>query len=240
MTSAEAPELMTMSTAPPRTRPQLGDEAASYVRDQITSGTLTPGTHVRPEVIATELGISSTPAREALQALRAEGFLELSPRRGFTVANFSGSDVRDMFLMQSMVAGELAARAAAKVTPELVQRLAQVHTALDAAAARGDFEGVEELNHQFHREINLAAGAPKLSWVLKTVARYAPRRFYASIEGWAETTLEDHSGILDAVRNGNVEDARAEMAEHVLHAGEQLARHVDARSSLESTEEAAR
>ena len=69
-----------------RTRPQLGDEAASYVRDLITSGSLAPGTHVRPEAVASEMGISSTPAREALQALRAEGFLDLAPRRGFTVA----------------------------------------------------------------------------------------------------------------------------------------------------------
>lgn len=212
-----------------RARPQLGDEAASYIRDQITSGTLSPGAHVRPEVVASELGISSTPAREALQTLRAEGFLDLSPRRGFTVANLSGDDIRDMFLVQSMVAGELAARAAPVRSPELLARLEEVHAELGAAADRGDLEALEEWNHQFHREINLAANAPKLSWVLRTVSRYAPRRFYATIEGWSRTTLEDHRGLLEAMRSGDAERARVGMSEHVKRAGEQLARHVDAR-----------
>jgi DNA-binding GntR family transcriptional regulator len=212
-----------------RSRPQLGDEAASYIRDQITSGTLSPGAHVRPEVIASELGISSTPAREALQTLRAEGFLDLSPRRGFTVANLSGDDIRDMFLVQSMVAGELAARAAPATTPELLARLEEIHGQLGAAADRGDLEALEEWNHQFHREVNLAADAPKLSWVLRTVSRYAPRRFYATIEGWSQTTLDDHRGLLEAMRSGDAERARAAMSEHVKRAGEQLAHHVDAR-----------
>ena len=114
---------------PPRqhqVRPQLGDEAASFLRDQITSGTMPAGAPVRPETVADELGISTTPAREALQALRAEGFLDLAPRRGFTVAKVDGNDVRDMFLVQSMVAGELAARAAKNATPETVASLEQI------------------------------------------------------------------------------------------------------------------
>src|SRR5690606_10799335 len=137
---------------------QLGDEAASFVRDQITSGTLAPGDHVRPELVAAELGISTTPAREALQSLRAEGFLDLAPRRGFTVARVTGDDIRDMFLVQSMVAGELAARAAQRVTPEILQRLEEINESLIAAADRNDLDALEKWNHKFHREINLASG----------------------------------------------------------------------------------
>lgn len=218
-----------MSIVPPRQRPQLGDEAASYLRDLITSGTLAPGAHVRPEVVAAELGISSTPAREALQALRAEGFLELAPRRGFTVALVTGADIRDMFLVQSMVAGELAARAATKLTPEDLERLETIHSSLTEAANRGDLVALEEWNHRFHREVNLVSGAPKLAWVIQLVSRYAPRRFYASIEGWPQTTVHDHTDLLDAFRAKDAERARTEMTEHVQHAGDQLAAHVDAR-----------
>lgn len=220
-----------MSRPPQRSRPQLGDEAVSYVRDLITSGTLAPGDRVRPEAVAAELDISSTPAREALQTLRAEGFLELTPRRGFTVTRVTGDDIRDMFLVQSMVAGELAARAAARRTPELVNRLDSIHAALTSAAQRHDLGELERWNHQFHREINLASGAPRLSWVIQLVSQYAPRRFYASIEGWPATTIADHDGVLEALRAGDAAGARTAMAEHVQHAGEQLARHIDARLS---------
>jgi DNA-binding GntR family transcriptional regulator len=210
-------------------RVQLGDEAAAYLRDQITSGNLPAGAPVRPETIAEELGISTTPAREALQALRAEGFLDLAPRRGFTVARIDGNDVRDVFLVQSMVAGELAARAASNATPELIARMQRIHDDLIAAAKRDDLAKLEELNHAFHREINLAADAPRLAWVIKLVARYAPSRFYASINGWPETTVHDHNGLLEAITKRDAEMARAEMVEHVRRAGEQLASHVDAR-----------
>lgn len=210
-------------------RPQLGDEAASFLRDQITSGTLPAGSPVRPETVADELGISTTPAREALQALRAEGFLDLAPRKGFTVAKIDGNDVRDMFLVQSLVAGELAARAATNRDQDTLDEMDEIHTELIAAAKRGDLAAVEELNHAFHREINLAADAPRLAWVIKLVSRYAPSRFYASIPGWSDTTVSDHTGLLEAIRAGNAEKARTEMVEHVRHAGEQLAKHVDAR-----------
>jgi len=210
-------------------RLQLGDVAAAYLRDQITSGNLPAGAPVRPETVADELGISTTPAREALQALRAEGFLDLAPRRGFTVAQLDGDDIRDMFLVQAMVAGELAARAATKVTPANVAALDAIHKDLVAAAERGDLTSLEELNHQFHRDINLAANSPRLANVIRLVSRYAPRRFYATIAGWPETTVHDHTLVLDAIRRGDADTARREMSAHVHHAAEQLASHIDAR-----------
>lgn len=210
-------------------RLQLGDVAAAYLRDQITSGNLPAGAPVRPETVADELGISTTPAREALQALRAEGFLDLAPRRGFTVAQLNGDDIRDMFLVQAMVAGELAARAAQNITPENVASLDAIHGNLVAAAERGDLTALEELNHQFHRDINLAANSPRLAHVIRLVSRYAPRRFYATIAGWPETTVHDHTLVLDAIRSGDADTARREMSAHVHHAAEQLASHIDAR-----------
>lgn len=218
-----------MTLTSPRSRQQLGDEAVSYVRDQITSGNLMPGAPVRPEAIAAELGISSTPAREALQALRAEGFLELAPRRGFTVARVTGEDIRDIYLVQSFVAGELASRAVERATPELLNRLEQVQDDLSRAAQSGDFGRLEEANHLFHREINLAADAPKLAWAIQMLSRYAPSRFYSSIEGWPQTTIEDHSVLLKAFRENDAPMARREMGEHVGRAGELLAVHIDAR-----------
>lgn len=217
-----------------RQRPQLSEEAASYVRDQITSGSLMPGSHVRPEAIAAELGISTTPAREALQALRAEGFLELAPRRGFTVARLTGDDIRDIYLVQSWVAGELVARATAKKDAAFIGRLEKIHEALTAAADARELENLEEQNHRFHREINLASGSPKLAWVMQFVSRFTPRRFYASIQGWPEATVADHQVILDAIRSGNPEAARAAMSEHTKRAGTLLSAHVEARRASDT------
>ena len=103
-------------------RQQLPEEVASYVRELIISGAVRPGEYLRMERIAEAVGVSNTPVREGLLALRSEGFVRLVPRRGFVVAPFTPQDVRDLFWAQAQLASELAARAAKKMTPEIMAR----------------------------------------------------------------------------------------------------------------------
>ncbi|GAA1684715.1 GntR family transcriptional regulator [Microbacterium lacus] len=210
-------------------RGQLSDEASDYLRELVVSGQIRPGTRVRPELIAEALDISSTPAREALQALRVEGFLRYEPRRGFTVAHLTGADIRDVFTAQSLLAGELAARATSRANATDLDNLEKIQDRLRAAAARDDAKDVEQLNHDFHRTVNLLAAAPKIAATIGLLSKYAPRRFYASISGWQAATLEDHDALLRALAAHDPTAARAAMATHILHAGELLAAHYDER-----------
>jgi DNA-binding GntR family transcriptional regulator len=209
-------------------RLQLSDEAARYVRELIMSGQLRPGEHVRPEQIANALGISATPVREGLLALRAEGFLQLLPRRGFVVAPLSADDIRDLFVTQALIAGELAARAAERLTDKEIAELKELQVRIDEAARTGAAEEMERLNHQFHRRINLAAQSEKLLWILRMITKYGPRRFYADIVGWPNASAHDHSAVMEALAARDPEAARRAIADHVRHAGDLLAKHFEA------------
>lgn len=220
---------MSMTTVRSGARPQLSDEAATYVRALIMSGELPPGASVKVEAIAEALSISTTPAREALQSLKVEGFLELIPRHGFRVAQLTGQDIEDLFRVQALVAGELVARAAMKAESADIEWLQKIHQQLSAAAEADDLERLEELNHVFHRGIYRIAQAPKILWVLGLLARYVPRMFYASIPGWPDTTKDDHGAILEMIVDGRPEEARAAMHEHLGHSGKLLAAHFDER-----------
>lgn len=199
------------------------------MRALIMSGELKPGTPVLAEAIAEDLGISTTPAREGLQALRVEGFLELIPRHGFQVAPLNGDDIRDLFQIQGLIAGELAARAAAAATDDDIKELDALHHELIAAARRNDQRLLEEKNHAFHREINLIAGSRKIIWALGLLSRYVPREFYASITGWPQATVDDHAALLESMRNRDAAASRAAMQEHLSHSGELLAAYFDRR-----------
>ena len=207
-------------------RSQLSDDVANYVRQLIVSGQARPGSRVRPEAIASQLGVSSTPAREALQALRAEGFLLLEAGRGFAVAPLVGNDIRDVFTAQSLLAGELVARAALRAEPSDLESLESIQYDIEHAATGDEMEA---LNHQFHRTVNLLAGAPKIAAILRILNNYVPHRFYSSVGGWRDATLNDHKHILAAMRARDPEAARAAMAVHVVNAGELLAQHFDSR-----------
>ncbi|MEO6826864.1 MAG: GntR family transcriptional regulator [Microbacteriaceae bacterium] len=205
----------------------MSDEAAMYVRNLIMSGKLRPGAFVRPEEIAEQLEISSTPAREGLQSLKVEGFLRLEPRHGFVVLPLDGQDIRDLFTAQALIAGELASRVALSISAEEVSMLETLQGQLIAAAKRGDLEAVEETNHAFHREINLLASSAKMSWVLGMLTRYVPGLFYSTIQGWPNASMYDHGAILRAFKAGDPDAARTAMSEHIMTSGELLATHFD-------------
>ena len=206
-------------------RPQLADEVADGLREQIMSGRYRFGEFLRLEHIADELGISVTPVREALVTLRGQGFLELQPRRGYVVAPLTQQDIKDAYRVQADVAGELTARATREVTDAQIEEMSELQRRLDAL--EGDPDQAEVLNHRFHRMINTASDSRKLVWFLEAAVRYAPLRFYAEIYGWTKATVEDHHPILEALRSRDADAARDSMHKHITHAGELLVVHLD-------------
>src|ERR1700712_5251361 len=135
-------------------RPQLSEDVPSFVRKRIFEGTYTSGQYVRLDQLAAELGISVTPVREALFALRAEGLVAQQPRRGFMVLPLTQRDLADVANVQAHVGGELAARAALNITEGQFQELQDLQAQLEAAYAADD-ERTIRLNHEFHRAINI-------------------------------------------------------------------------------------
>jgi DNA-binding GntR family transcriptional regulator len=208
---------------------QAADDVAAQVRDLIVAGEFRPGQFLRLEPLAQKMGTSVTPVREAMVLLRGEGFVDLEPNRGFVVLPLSPRDIEDIYRVHAFVSGELAALAARRLTAEAVDDLAALQQELERAFADGLDTRVEELNHAFHRAINRAAGSPRLIWFLRSASRYAPRMFFARIEGWAGASAHDHQAILRALQEHNPESARAAMTDHVHNAGRLLARHHDTR-----------
>lgn len=212
-------------------RRQLSDEVAAYLRQSIMAGEFAPGASVKAEAVGERLDVSATPVREALHALRAEGFLDLVPRRGFTVRPLTAEDIRDIFEAHALIAGELAARAAEAITDEGIARLGRNQEELMEAARRGDHALLERLNDDFHRQVYAASGSERLRWALGGFVKYVPSAFYAEIEGWPEATAEDHAEVFAAVVARDAEAARTAMSEHIRNAGEKLAQHFDRRQA---------
>lgn len=205
---------------------RLSDVVAAHVRELIVSGQRHSGAFIRPEAVADELGVSATPAREGLLQLQTEGFLSVEPRRGFMVTALSSDDIRDIYDAQALLGGELTARAATTITPAAVDELERIQNALEKAAAAGDFDEEERLNHQFHALIYRISGSRKMRWLIKTTLAYAPRKFFAAVEGWPEASAQDHRAIIEHLRANDPEGARAAMARHIRNAGTLLADHL--------------
>ena len=210
-------------------RPQLSDDVARLIRRRIFDGGYAAGSYIRLDQLAAELGISVTPVREALFALRAEGLIDQLPRRGFVVLPVTGRDVTDVANVQAHVGGELAARAAVNITDDQLRELKAIQARLEEAYAGDDQERTVRLNHEFHRAINVASDSPKLAQLMSQITRYAPESVFPTIEGWPNQSIKDHRRVLSALEKHDKNLARAAMSEHLAAGAVPLIEHLVSR-----------
>ncbi|OBF17721.1 GntR family transcriptional regulator [Mycobacterium kubicae] len=210
-------------------RPQLSEDVARFVRRRIFEGTYVAGQYIRLDQLAAELGISVTPVREALFALRAEGLIAQQPRRGFVVLPVTQRDLADVANVQAHVGGELAARAAINISDEQLRRLTDIQAQLEKAYAADDDGRTVRLNHDFHRAINIAADSPKLAQLMSQITRYAPESVFPTIEHWPDQAVKDHRRVLSALSKHDEQLARTAMSEHLAASAVPLIDHLVAR-----------
>jgi DNA-binding GntR family transcriptional regulator len=107
--------------------PSPKDTAASYLREQILTGTLRPGAKVDQDEISVALGMSRVPVREALIELAQESLIDAVPRRGAFVARLDRADVVDHYRIFGLIAGLAGSRAATSLTDEQLSELRRIH-----------------------------------------------------------------------------------------------------------------
>ncbi|BAH51073.1 GntR family transcriptional regulator [Rhodococcus opacus] len=173
--------------------------------------------------------MSATPVREGLLTLRSEGFVETVPRRGFLVLPFTRQDVRDLFWVQPQLAGELASRAAKRITRHQIDDLRMSLEEHQKAIMRRDGDEIASRGHAFHRKINIAADSPRLAQLLDSVVTNLPNRLYAVVDGHISTTEVDHPLLLDALNRRASNKARALMEAHILDGADHLIAELELR-----------
>ena len=188
-------------------REQLADEVASHLRIGIMSGTLRPGTFIRLDETAAELGVSITPVREALRTLRGEGMVRLEPHRGHVVSPLTRDDISDMFWLQATIASQLARSVVERITDDEIDELEWRAEALADAIEHRHVEDVIEAEFAFHRAFNRFSGRVKLAWFLHHAARYLPPHIYAGDPEWGQATVASRRELIAALRRRDADEA---------------------------------
>jgi len=209
---AEAP-----SRAGAVNHPSLKDAAAAYLREQILTGKLTPGTKIDQDEISEALGISRLPVREALIELAHESLVDAVPRRGAFVARLERADIIDHYRIFGLIAGLAASRAATSLTDEQLTRLRQIHGSFVAAT---DPEDQAYWNHEFHKLINQAGGSRRLVSVVGLLSRSLPVRYFEFVPNWAEISASHHARVVTALEARDAHEAQRVMEHHIAESGD--------------------
>jgi DNA-binding GntR family transcriptional regulator len=188
---------------------------ARYIREGIVAGRWEPGERLRQQQLADELGMSPTPVREAVRSLVKEGWLQLRPHIGVSVAEIDPSKIDEVYRLREILERRLASEAAGKMTPAELRELAEVHEGFKAAAAAKDHNAARERNFQFHASIWEAADWPMAVGILNSLWAQAPWSTMGNFAGRETLTYEEHGRVLEALESGDAERAGEALAAHV-------------------------
>jgi DNA-binding GntR family transcriptional regulator len=202
-------------------RTNLRERALQALRSAITSGQYRPGDHLGEVELAARLGISRGTVREALRHLQQEGLLTVADRGKLRVNSLSPDEVRGLYQVRAALEG-LAAVTIIR-SPNKDRAVATLRKAAARLSDLGaDFNARVEADLGFHLQLCELADNPMLveSW------RHLEGRIRIAIMSHDASQLpgimsEDrHSHIVDAIENGDVQQARAVVEEHMTVAAE--------------------
>lgn len=221
-------------TPPEGGSPSLHGRVVDVLRRMIVERRFKPGERLVEERLAEELGVSRNPVREAIRMLAAEGLVEVSANRGASVASMSPQEARETIELRALLEGHNARLATRRQDGEVLKRIQAVLAQGSQAVAKGRFDQLGLLNHQFHAELAAASRNTVLSDMLKRLRDRTAMLFSTDDPGYQERTWTEHAGILRAIVEGDERRAAALAAEHVMHAGSDYFLAIDTELPWES------
>ncbi|AXI47652.1 GntR family transcriptional regulator [Sulfitobacter sp. SK012] len=199
--------------------------AVEELRRLIFAGELGAGTDHLESELADRLNMSRTPVREAALMLEAQGLVEMRPRKGLRVLSLSPSDMREIYDVLTELESLSAANAArANYSDEDLSTLAKAINDMDHAVSREDLDAWAIADDQFHSEL-VRLGQNRRVEAIAAMMVDQVRRARAMTLQFRPLPMksnEDHRGVLEAIRAGNVDEAHQIHHAHRKHAKEML------------------
>jgi DNA-binding GntR family transcriptional regulator len=203
------------------------DRAYAAIRDDILSGRLKPGERLREEELTRQIGVSRTPIREALRRLENDGYTIVEANKGASVPVYNKRDVDEIYGLRALLEGHAARRAATRITPEQIQELERINTAIKkevlAETHSNDIEAHmrrSQLNQDFHEVILTASDNTRLFGIVRQLAQVALSvRTFARFDPIDEDRAIDNlDELIRALKTGHPDWAEATMRSHIHNA----------------------
>jgi DNA-binding GntR family transcriptional regulator len=194
-----------------------------FLKERLLSGQFKPGERLTEEHLATELGVSRTPVREALHKLEREGLVKPLETRGFCVPSDSIEEMEELFEIRSILEGYALRCVCISITDE---NLAYLQSFIDKAAEafnQKEIDKIFHINTKFHDTLHsLVSHKPRLHNLMadmrKYVLRYRKNTLY-HLAG-TERAIEGHRKIMLALKLKDPDLCERIMREHIRESKE--------------------
>lgn len=192
------------------------------IRENILNGVYRENEELRENTIAKELGVSRTPVREALRQLELEGLVKIVPNKGACVTGITQKDVKDIYMIRSLLEGLCARWATEHITEEKIDELEEIILLSEFHLNKRKEEQpqqVTELDGKFHEILYSASNSRILKHVLSDFHKYVSMARKASVTNpeRAEKSIEEHKNILQAMKDRDADRAENLANEHMMN-----------------------
>ena len=194
----------------------LADRAYAALRDRIVELRIAPGAPINEDELGRELDMGRTPVREAIKRLALENLVTVFPRRGTFASEINITDLAHISDVRQQLEGHAAYRAAQRLTAarreELDGLLERIANPVEAPR-----DELMALDADIHRFVHRASANPYLEETLGRYFNLSLRIWYLVLDRLPHLTerVREHRLLLEAVRDGDADRARAIAAEHV-------------------------
>ena len=191
----------------------LGTKAYNMLKEMIVNGDLFPGQKLIQEDIAELLGVSRTPLLQAISKLSKDHYIETIPRRGSYVKRFTVQEHLDIFDIRGQLEPMGAYRAAENIDDPDIHELEIVLQNFTKALKENDALELFTKDYEFHMIVMRCSKNKFLHDMLKNFNNILcnSERLLKS----PEKTFEEHTGILNALRNRDANGAKELMFYHI-------------------------
>lgn len=195
----------------------LGQAIAGKLRDAILDGHLPPGTPIRQEALAQQLGTSRIPVREALRQLESEGMLTLVPHSGARVARLDLAEHIELYRIREALEPMVIGESAKHLSDAQLQELRELEDLIEAS--HNDQQAWIRHDRTFHLLTYAAAPFPRALRMIHGFWNTSQQYRRAHVSSFDEATFEvihmEHRMILDALERHDPVDAEERQRSHI-------------------------
>lgn len=199
------------------------EQVASILRKAILSRELEEGQEITLEGIASQVGVSSMPVREAFQILASDGLIKLRPNKGAVVLGINKKTICDHYETRALLEAEAAVRCSQEGRD--LSAIRNAYEMAEQALRDNDTSEYSYYNQSFHMEIWNCAGNEKIKSILSSLWNGLSMGHKVTQEEYARISIAEHAQILEAIEHHDAEAARKTMHAHILRSMKNILTH---------------
>jgi len=190
----------------------LREKIYDNIMKDILKGVYKPGEQLSVKHLAEKYGVSASPIRDALNALKKDRLVEVIPRMGFFVSRVTLREIQETYELRIILEGASAEMAASRITEKEIQHL----ESLPDSYVYGDLDSYLtylEANREFHYRVALASGNLQLAKIIESLLFQMQRLVFLSTGSGKHyhEILDAHPALIKAFRRGDAAEARRAM-----------------------------